>query len=62
RTAVRYFLIENYLTAVFLGIYVPASSFLLVRKALIFKGLHNINIVIMKPKTFLLKAITSYLI
>ena len=25
RTAVRYFLIENYLTAVFLGIYVPAS-------------------------------------
>ncbi len=38
------------------------SSFLLVRKALIFKGLHNINIVIMKPKTFLLKAITSYLI
>ena len=26
RTAVRYFLIENYLTAVFLGIYVPACT------------------------------------
>ncbi|EJU83644.1 hypothetical protein HMPREF1384_00488 [Staphylococcus aureus subsp. aureus CM05] len=38
------------------------SSFLLVRKALIFIGLHNINIVNTKPKTFLLKAITSYLI
>ncbi|MDM5410808.1 hypothetical protein P7979_09575, partial [Staphylococcus aureus] len=39
-----------------------APSFLLVRKALIFIGLHNINIVNTKPKTFLLKAITSYLI
>ncbi len=30
RTAVRYFLIENYLTAVFLGIYVPTSFILFV--------------------------------
>ncbi|MGG7030235.1 hypothetical protein ACQJ1U_11605, partial [Staphylococcus aureus] len=43
-------------------LYVPDSSFLLDRKAIIFIGLHNINIVITKPKTFLLKAITSYLI
>lgn len=38
------------------------SSFLLDRKAIIFIDLHNINIVIIKPKTFLLKAITPYLI
>lgn len=38
------------------------SSFLSDRKAIIFIGLHNINIVIMKPKAFLLKAITPYLI
>ena len=37
-------------------------SSLLVRKAITFIGLHNINIVIMKTKTFLFKAITSYLI